>query len=58
MGWGQILTLKNDPTYISVSRVFIKYILQWDGVGLNFNVEKCYHVETIQSLKTKYELVL
>ena len=33
MGWGQILTLKNDPTCISAQRVFIKFKLYWDGVG-------------------------
>ena len=33
MGWGQILTLKNDPTSISAPRVFIRYKLHWDGVG-------------------------
>ena len=40
MGWGLILTLKNDPRCISARHVLIKYILHWDGAGSNFNVEK------------------
>ena len=39
MGWGQILTLKIDPTCISAPHVFIKYKLHWNGVGSDFNVE-------------------
>ena len=39
MEWGQILTLKNDPTCISAPPVFIKYKIHWDGVG-SLNVEK------------------
>ena len=39
MGWVQILTLKNDPTWLSAPPVFIKYKIHWDGVG-SFNVEK------------------
>ena len=40
MGWGQILTLKNDPTCNFAPRVVTIYKLHWYGVGSNFNVEK------------------
>ena len=40
MGWGQILTLKNDPTCNFAPRIVTIYKLYWDGVGSNFNVEK------------------
>ena len=40
MGWGQILTLRTDPTCISALRVVMIYKLHWNGVGSNFNVEK------------------
>ena len=40
MGWGQILTLRNDPMCKSAPRVFKKYKFHGDGVGSNFNVEK------------------
>ena len=33
MGWGQILTLKNDPMCSMVPRVVIKCKLHWDWVG-------------------------
>ena len=37
---GQILTLKNDLSCISALSVVMIYKLHWNGVGLNFNVEK------------------
>ena len=40
MGWGQILTLKNDPTCNFASRVVTIYKLNWYGAGSNFNVAK------------------
>ena len=40
MGWGQILTLKNDPTCNFASRVVTIYKRHWYGMGSNFNVEK------------------
>ena len=33
MGWGQILTLKNDTTCNFASRVVTIYKLHWYGVG-------------------------
>ena len=39
MGWVQILTLQNDPSWISAPLVLIKYKNHWDGKG-SFNVEK------------------
>ena len=36
MGWGQILTLKNDPTCSLVPRVVLKYKLHRYGVGFKF----------------------
>ena len=40
MGWGHILTLKNDPTCISALGVVMIYKLHWYGVGSNINVER------------------
>ena len=36
MEWGQILTLKNDPTCSLAHRVVLKYKLHRDGVGFKF----------------------
>ena len=36
LGWGQILTLENDPTCSLATRLLIKYKLHGDGVGLKF----------------------
>ena len=36
MGWGQILTLKNDPTCTFAPRVVTIYKDCWDGVGVKF----------------------
>ena len=37
MGWGQILTLRNDPSRISALRVVMKYKLHWNWMGSNYD---------------------
>ena len=56
MGWGQILTLKNDPTYNFAPRVVTIYKLHWYAVGQILTLKNDHTCMSAPRVFMKYKL--